>query len=417
MERFALWEVLRPRLLMIVAITIITGIAGYGLTLLMHDQYAAVSLILVRPRQQISIDTNKSTKEVLDFPLGQSSVVETPSKTYIEIMKSPALAEKVVRTLHLDQEARKTTGRLTQYLPAALRNVADRAKESIAAVSQILKYGRTITEDRFSRAVKEVQDDLSLKTLSETYVFEVKFTASEPQRAAQVANTTTQLFVDLMENLRREEIRAWQTNLTMQLEQRRVELDEARQRLQNYKQEHSVFLYESEHSAKLREIADLELELAKIEQSVAGARGSLTALSSDAKRARLVRLLADHKAELVPLPGIEHQLKDLELEVKTAANAYEVVDKEVREAEIKYSYATPEVRIVSAASIPQLPAGPARLTIVAACLFCGLTVAVTLAFLLQYLDKRVRGIADIEDLVGAKVLGTIPRFPANRKIW
>ena len=205
--------------------------------------------------------------------------------------------------------------------------------------------------------------------------------------------------------------------MTTQLEQRRVQLEDARQRLQNYKQAHSIFLYESEHTAKLREIADLELELAKIEQSVAGSRGSLAAVSSNAKRTRLMHLLTERKAELVPLPGIERQVKDLELEVKTAANAYEVVDMEFREAQIKYAYATPEVRVVSAASTPQLPAGPARLTILAACLFCGLTVAVALAFLLQYLDRRVRGIADIEDLVGAKVLGAIPRFPEYRKIW
>ena len=70
MERFALWEVLRPRLLMVVAITIITGTAGYGLTLLMHDQYAAVSLILVRPRQQISIDTKRARRNSSIFRSG-----------------------------------------------------------------------------------------------------------------------------------------------------------------------------------------------------------------------------------------------------------------------------------------------------------------------------------------------------------
>ena len=134
MEQFALWEVLRPRLLMVVAITVITGAAGYGFTLLMSDEYAATSLILVRPRQQISIDTKKSTKEFLDFPLGQSSVVVTPSKTDIEIMKSPALAEKVVRTLHLDEEAGRSDGRLTRYFPACVRNITDRAKVSVTAV-------------------------------------------------------------------------------------------------------------------------------------------------------------------------------------------------------------------------------------------------------------------------------------------
>ena len=54
-----------------------------------------------------------------------------------------------------------------------------------------------------------------------------------------------------------------------------------------------------------------------------------------------MRLLGERKAELVPLPEIERRIKDLELEVKTAGNAYEIVDKEAHEAEIKYIYATP----------------------------------------------------------------------------
>ena len=240
MEQLALLRVLRSHLWIIVAVTMVAGTAGYGLTLLMRDQYVATTLVLIRPRQQISIDTNKGNKEFLDFPFGQSSVVETPSKTYVEIMKSQALAEKVVRTLHLDKATENSHSCLVEYFPATLCNVGDQFKVFIMTIPQFLKYGRIIHENRFSRAVKDFQGNLSLKTLSETYAFEVKFTASEPQRAAEVVNTTTQLFVELMEDLRREEMLAWRANLMTQLEQRRVQLDNARQRLQNYKQAHSI---------------------------------------------------------------------------------------------------------------------------------------------------------------------------------
>ena len=40
----------------------------------------------------------------------------------------------------------------------------------------------------------------------------------------------------------------------------------------------------------------------------------------------------------------------------------------------------------------------------------GLLVGVGLAFFLKYIDRKVRGVNDIEDFVGLKVIATIPRL-------
>jgi tyrosine-protein kinase Etk/Wzc len=137
-------------------------------------------------------------------------------------------------------------------------------------------------------------------------------------------------------------------------------------------------------------------------------------VSLAAKRAQLIRSLREREAELAPLPGIERELKRLELDVKVALNAYEVVDKEFQEAEIKKSYPMPEVRLISLADPPELPTSPNRIQIVAVALLGGLVVGVALAMLLEYLNRRVRGIRDVEDFVGLKVLATIPRVSRSR---
>ena len=90
----------------------------------------------------------------------------------------------------------------------------------------------------------------------------------------------------------------------------------------------------------------------------------------------------EQKAELVPLPGIERELKQLELDVKTAATAYEFIDKEFKEADIKLSYAVPEVRLVSQAEPPRLPSSPLRGTIALVSLLGGLVVGIGLALFL-----------------------------------
>jgi succinoglycan biosynthesis transport protein ExoP len=138
-------------------------------------------------------------------------------------------------------------------------------------------------------------------------------------------------------------------------------------------------------------------------------------VSLAARRARLIRSLNEQKAELVPLPRIERELKQLELDVKTADAAYQIVDKEFQEADIKNSYAMPEVGLVSEAVAPRLPSSPRRGYIALASLIGGLVVALCLAFFLEYLNRRVRWIHDIEDFVGVKVLATIPRV--SRRRW
>jgi len=65
--------------------------------------------------------------------------------------------------------------------------------------------------------------------------------------------------------------------------------------------------------------------------------------------------------------------------------------------------------LVSQAVPPRLPSSPARATIALVSLLGALVVSVGLAFFLEYLNRRVRDIRDMEDFVGVTVLATIPR--------
>jgi len=278
----------------------------------------------------------------------------------------------------------------------------------------ILKYGRVVEDDPFTKAVKAVYDDLKLEAHLDTYIFEIKYTAKDPQRTADVANTTATTLIQFVNDLRLSEAGYQRDHLKTELEQSRQQLIAARERLENYKKAHSVFLYEPEYEAKLKVISELEVELAKAEAALVGSQNTLSTVSLAAKRTRLVRLIGEREAELAPLPGIERELKQLELDVKTAATAYEFIDKEFKEADIKLSYAVPEVRLVSQADPPRLPSSPLRGTVALVSLLGGLVVGIGLALFLEYLNRRVRGIDDVEDFVGVKVLATIPRVSQSR---
>src|SRR5438128_2238714 len=99
MEQIPILDVLRRRLWMIIAVCMVAMVAGYAFSFLIPERYTASALVLVRPQQPIKITTDKVGKEILDFPTGSSNSVETPSKTYIELIKSTELIGKVVHNL------------------------------------------------------------------------------------------------------------------------------------------------------------------------------------------------------------------------------------------------------------------------------------------------------------------------------
>jgi uncharacterized protein involved in exopolysaccharide biosynthesis len=415
MGQIEILDVLRRHIAMIIAVCVVATLAGYAFSFAMPEKYTVTALVLVRPEQPVKLGSEKENKEFLNFPMGNSSAVETASKTYIQIIKSPALLGQVVTELGLDKDdAKEGGGKLTRFLPEFLQPVGQSLKASLNGLMALLKYGRVIKDDPFTEAVKNVSDGLTLESHQDTYLFDIKYTGKDPQRAADVANTAASKLVQFVDEMRQSETGLQGGHLKAELEQSKQRLDATRARLESFKEAHAVFLPNTEYDAKLKVIGDLEVELAKTDAILVSSQNTLLTLSMKARRARLVQSLQERQAELAPLPGIERELTQLEQDVRDALTAYEVVDKEFREADMTRSAAVPEVQAVSAAIAPRLPTSPVRGTIALASFISGLVVAGALGFFLEYQNRRVRGIQDVEEIVGVKVLATIPRIALNR---
>jgi capsular polysaccharide biosynthesis protein len=74
----------------------------------------------------------------------------------------------------------------------------------------------------------------------------------------------------------------------------------------------------------------------------------------------------------------------------------------------------PEVRLISEAAVPKIPSSPRRGMLTASCFVGGLVVAIGLALLLEYLNRKIRSVREIEEFVGIKVLATVPRISWRR---
>ncbi len=423
MEVIAIFDVLRRHVFLIGALCITTALAGYGISFfspLIPEKYDASALVLVRPHDAIKIAPTSPSKEFLDFPVAQTPVVESASKTYIQIIQSPVLIGQVVHELKLDQRPPKKEAagatvftKIYASMKALFDDVAPYLKDAVA----IVKYGRLLKDDPYTKAVKDVSKDLVLKSYEDTYVFEIKYSDEDPQTAADVANTAGKLFIELLEKLRSSEAGDSADRLKSELEQSRRRLVDARESLRDYKASRHVFLYQPEYEAKLRVISDLTVELEKLDSSLAkldsrGAKYSPPASMLKGnpyaeKRARLRKILGQKQADLAMLPTIESELQLRQADVDVANTTYEAVAKEFKNAEIK-SDAMPEARLISPASVPRLPSSPRRDIIALASALAGLLVGLALAFFLEYINRTARGIHEFEEFVGLKIIGTIP---------
>src|SRR5216683_1485647 len=231
MEQIAMFDVMRRRTSLIIALTMAAAVAGYAFSFLIPDRYTASALVLVRPQQPIKMGGTKESKEFLDFPVGNTAAVETASKTYIEIIKSPALIGEVVRELGLDKakaQEQAGSGEVAALLGADL-------KQSFKRLVAVLKYGKLIEDDPFTAAVKEVTDNFKLEAYLDTYIFDIRYIAKNAQRAADVANATAKALIQFVDGLRVSEARYQRDHLKTELEQRQRQLNAARERLESYK--------------------------------------------------------------------------------------------------------------------------------------------------------------------------------------
>src|SRR5277367_4295029 len=296
MQQVAIFEVLRRRAWMIVGLSFVAALAGYACSFLLTERYTASALVLVRPQQPIQMDDHNTDKNLYDFPVSQSMPVETPGKTYIEIIKSEALIGKVVSGLNYNGHVEKANGFLSKFVPAHLK---DEVGQYFSDLAEIMKYGRLFPRDPYAKAVREIEDNLTLKSFEDTYVFQISYAGKSPKAAAEVTNGVANSFIDLMERVRLSEARYVRDHLQIKLEQSRQQLVAARERLESEQVSHSTL----------------------------------------------------------------HDIKLQQLDVEAGETAYQTVAREFKEADINVSYPQPEVHLVSQAVPPQLPSSPVRVKV------------------------------------------------------
>jgi uncharacterized protein involved in exopolysaccharide biosynthesis len=414
MELLKIWRIILGYRWMIIVLTISATVMATLLTYALPVKYLATAVVLVRPKEAFKANPNRENKEILDFPLSHSAPIDAPSKTYMEIIQSRVVAERVVHALNLDHPAPKIYDSKWEEWKDIIKK---EIKDFIHTARHIFKYGGVIEVSPFEKAVEDVQENLKMEAKKNTYIFMITYGSGDPHEAANVANELAKIFLEHTSESDKSEIVANRISLGKQLQKSAENLKQTREILKEFKEDNQTFLLKEEYKQGLKVITHLESLLEETETELVGvleihSPKSQEVLRVEAERDRLLYALSQKKLQLESHPNKEKFLETLALDVDAAEKNYKFLRPKYDEILLEETRNTNEIRIVSPASPPSYPSKPIKYYYGGAACITGLIIGIGWALFRESSAARFRSINEVKELLDTRVLATIPKMKA-----
>jgi len=411
MEFYRMWRILMGHKWLVIGLPVSATIFGLGLAYLLPEQYESTALILARPFEDIKFEPRRGEyKEIRDYPVTLSAPIDAPSKTYMEVIKSPAVAIKIVEALKLYIKKPKENQSIFDIIKDSLKAWM---KSTLRTLKNYAKYGRDIPATPFELAVEDM-DNLTVSARKDTYAFDISYRAGDPQEAAAVANMAAEIFLEHSSQAFRSDTARTEEFFQGQLEESRKALETARRALLDYKRVGDTFELTAEYNEKLKVLTDLQDKVASVKGKLAakhallGNKYNTLIVSYEGEISELEGQIARLREQLTAYPQKEKRLNVLLLQEKIALENYEFFVKSHEEARLKLASTAPEISITSHAVPPLYPIKPIKWIYAAIAFATALTVALAWALLSDAFRPRVRTEQDLKDELGESALGTLP---------
>jgi len=120
------------------------------------------------------------------------------------------------------------------------------------------------------------------------------------------------------------------------------------------------------------------------------------------------------KTEVQEFNRKEFQLQELQREVDTNRELYDIFFTRIKSVSETGGFEKPHARILDRAMVPRSPFKPNKRLSITLALILGLMLGCGVAILLDILDNTVKTPDDVQDKLHAPLLGTLPRMKAGR---
>ena len=131
------------------------------------------------------------------------------------------------------------------------------------------------------------------------------------------------------------------------------------------------------------------------------------------ERDRLTIAYTRSQEQAIVLPQLEQQQKELEREIEASRSTLESLLQRLQEIKVIENQTLPTVRIIERAELPEYPYGPNRLAILIRGGLIASLLAISIVFLLEHLDRKLKSVNAIREFYPYPILGEIPWFETH----
>ena len=327
--------IFRRHLRLFLAVALTTGLLIALLTLPATPRYTATSTLLINERNSDVLHLNDITPSdaAESLVVADSNAVDTQ----VEVLRSRALASGVVQQLHLDQDpefnaALRPAGRTQRLLAMFGSNHKSAAPADPALVQQRQDEG----------VVDSVMRNLLVRRTGLTYTIDLTYTATDPAKAAAIANAFVQRYLTQGLTTKFDESHAATNWLDTRLNELKQDVQNADAAVERYKISHNLL---SAQGATLteQEISNLDSQLASSRASDAEqdaklhtAQGQLAAGSNggdvgEALNNPVVQTLRAQRAQAsAQLADLQGRYTDAHPDVIKAKRALADIDSQIQ---------------------------------------------------------------------------------------
>lgn len=255
---------------------------------------ATIAILLVTPRTYTaSADVYSDRASAMNAAQAFSSIADNGYlQTQVDMIRSPAVAETVIRLLELNQTAFYEEERV--------------ASGDIRAHQKLVDH---------------IIDNTTVRTNNDSRVLEVAFRSRTPEQARDIANALVEAYISVSESVFSTGARSRREQYGAQLEQLRSEADAIQVEMTRYQQEVGIFDTSGRDELTVRQLTELAVQLAtqraRFEQAQAGSR-SYAQLLEHGVRAEDIPVIAGHPA----INDLKSKLSDATRRVAEAAASH-----------------------------------------------------------------------------------------------
>jgi len=166
------------------------------------------------------------------------------SQTQFEILQSRTVARKVIERLDLGNSEEFNPSPKDDAISTVkqtLRETVDSVKIAVRSIfTPTDKLEQALAEESDSRLVDNFLSRLTIDPVRNSRVVNVRFKAKDPVLAARIADTTTQVFIELGLETKLMAVQDAVSWLSNRIQEERTKVEEAQMRFQKYKEENSI---------------------------------------------------------------------------------------------------------------------------------------------------------------------------------